>query len=374
MRQIFLTAILAGILLAGCGGSDTGGGAPSPNSSVSLLAETTTVNGTVVLPGTRDSFTIARTSTGFTATNRATGATTPISGAASITFDDATVALGIGDLSKIIPAADLKTLVELYTAFFNRIPDADGMAYWIGRRAAGDTLVQIAESFYAAAVSPQFSALTGYGPSMNNSDFVTVIYKNVLGRSSVDAEGMLYWSGRLADGSETPGSLVLTILSSAHTFKGNATFGFVADLLDNKYAVGSYYALQQGITFRSDIFSKSAAIAQAVTPTDTASAQQMFPLVDNSFSLMLEFVPVANLATVQAIINQRCIGCHSMSPGPAGFVNLRSEAEIRNAADKIYQVTVLSQVMPPDNVTGMTDAERNLIERWIWPEVPPDVR
>ena len=73
---------------------------------------------------------------------------------------------------------------------------------------------------------------------MINADFVTVVYKNVLGRpDGADAEGLAYWSGKSADGIASRGALVSTILDSAHTYKGDASFGFVADLLDNKITV-----------------------------------------------------------------------------------------------------------------------------------------
>jgi Ca2+-binding RTX toxin-like protein len=66
-----------------------------------------------------------------------------------------------------------------------------------------------------------------------------VFYKNVLGRAEgADAGGLSYWNGKLADGSSTRWSLAQDILASAHTFKGNATYGYVADLLDNSMPEG----------------------------------------------------------------------------------------------------------------------------------------
>jgi hypothetical protein len=67
---------------------------------------------------------------------------------------------------------------------------------------------------------------------------------------------------------------VSTILDSAHTFKGSPTFGYVADLLDNKIAVAKRIAVDWGLNYLSAdaSISNGMAIAAAVTPTDTSAA------------------------------------------------------------------------------------------------------
>jgi hypothetical protein len=163
--------------------------------------------------------------------------------------------------------------MELYVAFFNRTPDADGLSYWISARMAGQSVNQIADAFYSAGV--QYASITGFSASMSNADFVNVIYRNVLGRKDgADAGGLAYWTGKLADGSATRGSLVSAILDSAHTFKGNPTYGYVADLLDNKIAVARTIAIDWGINYNtgSESIRNGMAIAAAVTPIDTSAA------------------------------------------------------------------------------------------------------
>ncbi len=72
-------------------------------------------------------------------------------------------------------------------------------------------------------------------------------YKNVLGRpEGADAGGLAYWNGKLSSGESTRSSLANDILGSAHTFKGDATWGWVADLLDNKIAVANKIAIEWG--------------------------------------------------------------------------------------------------------------------------------
>lgn len=223
--------------------------------------------------GSINRFTVTKSGQDYIVTDR-TGAEGSdfVTGMEALYFADKSMSLGVKALSTTIPGATLQSIVELYVAFFNRVPDSEGMAYWIGQAAAGVSIPTIANSFYGAAV--QYSTLTGYSAGMTNADFVNVIYRNVLGRSSADAGGLAYWTGALANGSETRGTLVKSILDSAHTFKGNATYGWVADLLDNKYAVGKLFSVDMGLSFNTpqESISEGMRIAAAVTPFDTSAA------------------------------------------------------------------------------------------------------
>ena len=127
---------------------------------------------------------------------------------------------------------------------------------------------------------------------MGDEAFVRTIYKNVLGRTEVDQEGLSYWTKALAlpagtKGAETRGTLIDTILSAAHSFKGKADFGYVADLLDNKFAVGKYFSLDQGISYNTpeETYQKAVKIAEAVTATDTQAAIKLIGVTDIDFTL-----------------------------------------------------------------------------------------
>lgn len=266
------------------------------------------VSGSVAtFSGNRSNYTIARTTSGYSVTEKSLGVPSNFSGSTVDTFkfDDVTINLAVGTKAASISASDLNSLIELYIAYFNRVPDADGMSYWIGQLKAGMSLAQIGQSFYNAAV--QYSSLTGYSASMTNADFVKLVYKNVLGRSTPDADGLNYWSAALTDGTQTRGSLVKTMLESAHSFKGNTTYGWVADLLDNKVTVGTYFAVQQGITYNSpnDSISKGMQIATAVTQTDTSAAKALVPTADPSLNLKPETSTVT-CTPPQVLINGVC--------------------------------------------------------------------
>ncbi|RZI44290.1 hypothetical protein EGT07_02370 [Herbaspirillum sp. HC18] len=114
------------------------------------LAAATVVEDAATFTGKRCDYTVAKTGSGYTVTG--SGATSMLFNVAKIRFSDITLNLVVGDKSKMIAAAGLKTLIELYVAFFNRVPDADSLAYWIDQFKSGQTVDQISDSFYTAAV------------------------------------------------------------------------------------------------------------------------------------------------------------------------------------------------------------------------------
>jgi hypothetical protein len=199
----------------------------------------------------------------------------------NLQFQDFSVNLNIRQNAASISKKDLTALQDLYVAFFNRIPDADGLNYWIGEFKAGKTLQQIGDLFYQSAVGR--SELTGYSVSMSSESFVNIVYKNVLGRiDGADAEGLNYWSKQLNSGLDTPGSLVHSMLNSAHSLKGDTTWGWVADLLDNKAAVADKFAVSWGLNYldADTSITQGMAIAKLVTPTDTQAAITLIGLTD----------------------------------------------------------------------------------------------
>lgn len=79
----------------------------------------------------------------------------------------------------------------------------------------------------------------------------------------------------------------------------------------------------------------------------------------------------ATFQAAHAIVNQRCVTCHSQAPtdpaftsAPAG-VTFDSPESIRAFAPRIKARAVLSLGMPLGNKTGMTPDERDLLGRWI---------
>jgi uncharacterized membrane protein len=74
-------------------------------------------------------------------------------------------------------------------------------------------------------------------------------------------------------------------------------------------------------------------------------------------------------AQVASIVERRCAACHSDHPtkvdaAPRG-IKLDTPEEIKAEAQAIEQQAVQTKTMPLGNVTGMTQAERDVLGRWI---------
>jgi len=73
---------------------------------------------------------------------------------------------------------------------------------------------------------------------------------------------------------------------------------------------------------------------------------------------------------VRSVVQHRCTTCHSGAPShpafpaaPAGVI-LDTDAQIVAEAVRIHQQTVVTRVMPIGNLTGISEEERELIDRW----------
>lgn len=322
---------------------------------------------TATFTGPRNNYRIIRTTTGFTVKDLVgSGGDVMLTNHTIAKFSDMFISLAAGDQSKTISAADLKTLTELYIAFFNRVPDGNGMIYWIGQIRSGKKIEDLANNFYDAAII--FSDVTGYKADMSNADFVKIIYKNVLGRDEVDAEGMAYWTDALVKpagtvGAETRGTLIRTIINSAHTFKGHETLGWVADLLDNKVSVGLYFSIQHGINYNTDneSISEGMKIASLITPTDINTAKARIGITDALFDLTAA-VSTSEFDQVQTIINARCVSCHSAQRAEQGIA-LHTAALIRQNAGAVYIAAVVNRTMPQGG--SLSDADITTIKNWF---------
>ncbi|MBP6597953.1 MAG: trypsin-like serine protease [Giesbergeria sp.] len=112
----------------------------------------------------------------------------------------------------------LDPVVRLYTAYFKRLPDYEGLTYWVNRMHPGSGmglgLVQVSDAF---AQSNEF-VLT-YG-QLSHTAFISRVYQNVLGRDP-EAEGYAYWMGRLSAGMPR-GEVMLGFSESAENKQANA--------------------------------------------------------------------------------------------------------------------------------------------------------
>ncbi|MDH3293572.1 MAG: DUF4214 domain-containing protein, partial [Acidimicrobiia bacterium] len=84
-------------------------------------------------------------------------------------------------------------IFRAYQAHFLRAPDRAGFNHWLDRRARGLSLVDMIVEFQSGA-----EFVNRYG-SLTNTQFVQLVYRNVLGREA-DSNGLNHWVGQLAAG------------------------------------------------------------------------------------------------------------------------------------------------------------------------------
>jgi len=70
------------------------------------------------------------------------------------------------------------------------------------------------------------------------------------------------------------------------------------------------------------------------------------------------------LSEVQAVVTERCTMCHNEALANKG-VRLDSPEQTVRHAQQIYQQAVVQKLMPLNNATQITDAERDLLKRWF---------
>jgi uncharacterized membrane protein len=96
-----------------------------------------------------------------------------------------------------------------------------------------------------------------------------------------------------------------------------------------------------------------AAVAALIAPKISASTGAMVSFDD-----------------VRTVVHHRCTTCHSSVPthpafpaAPAGVI-LDTDQQILAEAQRIYQQTVVTRVMPIGNLTNISEEEREMLDRW----------
>ncbi len=79
---------------------------------------------------------------------------------------------------------------------------------------------------------------------------------------------------------------------------------------------------------------------------------------------------VVSFNDVRSVVHHRCTACHSSQPthpafpaAPGGVI-LDTDQQIVAEAQRIYQQTVVTRVMPIGNLTGISEDERTVIDHW----------
>lgn len=215
--------------------------------------------------------------------NAARDGTDLLVGVSRLRFADYLVDLGSAARAAALSPESVAILAELYVAFFDRIPEAAGIGFWLGELEAGATLESIADRFHAAGL--QYG---NFAANESSADFIERLYGNVLGRdadsgSAPTAAEIAYWQQQLDSGAHTRGTLVLQMLDDVHRlFENDEAYGWVERLLQHKGELAHWYAVERGLgkhTPQEDIaFGRE--LAALVTPEGIGAAIELVGVGD----------------------------------------------------------------------------------------------
>jgi len=147
-------------------------------------------------------------------------------------------------------AAQSDSVLELYSAYFNRAADATGFTFWQKSfdtylASADATATDTAKELFALqkiatdmSKATEYTAL--YPATQSTTDFITAIYTNLLGRP-FDKAGLTFWVGKVDAGNLSKDNAIIEIIKGA---KANTTAQGKLDaaLIVNKNVVSKYFA------------------------------------------------------------------------------------------------------------------------------------
>lgn len=237
---------------------------------------------TAVFAGDQSNYTLVFSPDGITVTDRTDGGlgTIALDNVELIDFGtELPVFGGAMDLRQFgghtaLDQETFESFVEMYIAYFNRAPDAVGLAFWGTAFANGMSLEEIAAEF---ATQPETLAI--YPAGTNNLKFVSDVYDNVLGRSP-DIDGLRFWAGQLDDGNVSRGEFILAMLNGVQDGSADRAY------LDQKTDLGALFAVHRGMSNTDD--------AAQVMALFTGSAESLTDAVDAVEALYMASMSAEN--------------------------------------------------------------------------------
>lgn len=195
---------------------------------------------------------------------------------------------GPGAVTELALVVQWAALAELYIAYFDRAPDADGLRFWGEQLSAGLSLEAISAEFYR-----QPETRLRYPDEDNPETFVASVYENVLGRAP-DTAGLEFWSSALNGSALSRDQFVLEILRGARAEGGDSTD---AEYLEGKAALGLYYAVGAGLNDGDwaadvmDIYQGTAtSLQQALDQVDSFASMAGLAITDESLVSLIGIV------------------------------------------------------------------------------------
>ncbi|MGM0693353.1 MAG: DUF4214 domain-containing protein [Pseudomonadota bacterium] len=111
-----------------------------------------------------------------------------------------------------------ETLVEdmalLYQAALDRVPDMEGLNYFVSNLRGGQSLQEVAHSFYQA------DEFRGQFEEFDDASYINQLYENVLGREA-DQAGLDYWLDDIQNNGRSHAEVLVSFAQSEEN-RGNA--------------------------------------------------------------------------------------------------------------------------------------------------------
>ena len=143
-----------------------------------------------------------------------------LDGVERLTFTDGSLAIDVGE------GQNAGSTFRLYQAAFDRVPDQLGLSFWIDVMDRGFSLQDMAQAF---VLSDEFT--TAYGANLSDSQFVSQLYENVLGRAG-DPAGVEFWNTVLSNGAASRAQVLAGFSESTENIVG------VAATIEDGFAYG----------------------------------------------------------------------------------------------------------------------------------------
>lgn len=172
--------------------------------------------------------------------------------------------------SNNLQITNTESVMQLYTAYFNRVVDKAGVDYWVGEMESnGWSIDDVATSF---SQQVEFTSLYN---GLTNTQIVEKVYQNVLNRDG-DSEGKDYWENELSSGSISISQLVQAIVNAAtqKDLNGNYVNEIDAILFNNK-TLASEHAYNNNINATGND-----SISLTSITSETSSVEELKSFID----------------------------------------------------------------------------------------------
>lgn len=277
--------------------------------------------------------------------------------------------------SKAAVASDYYDVVQrVYVAYFGRPADAGGLDFYAGNSmnaGAATNIVDVSSAYGSNAfITELFNSFGNSAESTamypgSNIEFVTAIYSYLFNRTP-DQPGLNFWVGNIDAGRMTRAQAAVAIMAGSQ--------GEDATLIAKKAQVARAFTASLNTDAKRAAYSGLAAnavvrnmLSTVTLATDAASFQST---IDATINSLLPNDNAQLFIQVQAIVKNRCVGCHSVKPTIPGFnpapmgIQYDTADSIAGEAASIA-ASVQDRSMPFGNFTNMTEAERAVVANWF---------